>query len=145
MAKPQIIFNDWTEERNPAWAKEAPTYNNLVIAGAILDVEEFTAAEDGRVEIPSGTLVMRALEDREDGPFVPFEPYDSVEETGYQADTHEAYLTYHGIYDARNNDEVTLYRHGRVVAYNKLPGWDDLDEGAQAAIHALYQTMHAAE
>lgn len=143
MAKPGMTFTTWTQERNPAWAKETPNYNNLVIAGAILDVDAFATAlgvaAGDPVTIPGGTLVMRALADRDDGPFIPFA------DAGYDATTHEAYLTYHGIYDANTNDEVTLYRHERVVAYNKLPDWDTTSAEAQGVIHANYQTMAAAE
>lgn len=212
-----MVFTDWSETRNPAWAKETPNHNNLVIAGAVLDVDAFaaglddaddvvvtttaeavatattiavsalsgaipsgtvlnfgsglfaelsaaaaeaatsltvvalaatipdastatyageSAGTDGPVTIPSGTLVMRLLTDRDDGPFVPFGD-------AYDAGTHEAYLTYHGIYNATWDDEVTLYRHERVVAYNKLPDADD--SAVMAVVEALYQTVHAAE
>ena len=98
-----------------------------------------SAGTDGPVTIPSGSLVMRALVDADDGPFLPFDAgtFDDA--------THEAYLTYHGIYDANEIDEVTLYRHQRVVAVNKLPGWATLHADAQAYIRATYQTMNAAE
>lgn len=211
MAKPQLVFNNWTETRNPAWAKETPNFNNLVIAGAILDVAAFEAAledvvvttsaaaaagattlavnalsgpipvgtildftgagkfaqltaaaaagatsltveaiptalaagdtatyvgTDAAVTIPGGTLVGRTRAEAEaDAPFGP----------AVVGTDDEVYLTYHGIYDARDNDEVTLYRHGRVVAYNKLDGWANLTAAEQTWIHDNYQTILAAE
>jgi hypothetical protein len=139
MAKPRFEWTNWDSTDELTWAKESPTFNNLIPAGAVLDVDEFPSTPGEPVTIPSGTLVMRALADRDDGPWVPFD------HTSYNSSTHEAFLTYHAIYDARNEDEVTLYRHGRIVAYNKLPGWDDLHADAKAAVHALYQTVYGAE
>lgn len=216
MSRPMMTFQNWTGEFSPAWAKEAGTFNNLVVAGAVLDIDAFTSLQSGgndvvvtttaeaaaaattlAVEALSGAILSgtmlyfgagdyaRTTADAAAGatsltvealpaiiPTAATATYAGVDDanapvsltdgtlvgrTRAEAEANapfgpavvasddEIYLTYHDIYDLRAIDEVALYRHGRQVAYNKIPGWDGLTTAEQTWIHDNYQTLLAAE
>jgi hypothetical protein len=85
--------------------------------------------------IPSGTFIGRTIVERDAG--TGFGPWADGDD--------EAYLIAFDISDALINPDVELYRNGRVVKENFLPGWSTLPTATQTAIRARYTCVLGAE
>lgn len=96
---------------SPAWAADGLGYMSLLPAPGHLDAASFTPGADGRVYLPSGTVLGRTFAERDAG-------------TGYGAAAlgdEDVRLLAFDVFDALKNNECTLYRPGSVVKENKLP------------------------
>ena len=121
-----IEFTDYDRNLLPAWVGDYLSREHLLPAGGMVDPSEFTPDSDGRVYIPSGTLVGRTLVERDAG--TGYGPYAEGDD--------DVYLIVHDVRDANRDPEVTLYRHGSVVKVNFLP------EGVDAAaVEQRYATQ----
>lgn len=119
-------------ESQGVWAQEGG-YDNTMPGGAFLNIAEFAAdfidPATGRIVIPDGTLVGRTYAERDAE--VGYGPADP-------ANDEQIFLTMTYISDGAQQDETPLYRHGRLVAENWLPGYDALDASRLAWIRQHY-------
>lgn len=121
---------------SPAWAGDFLDRDHLIPGGAKLDATAFTADADGRIPLPSGTLVGRTIAERDAG-------------TGYgpAADTDDdIYLLAFDITDASFNPDCDFYRHGGLVKINFLPGpFESLAAGLQTFVLTHYSCTIGAD
>ena len=122
MANQQAFTKTTVLESSGTWAHDGFTWINKVPHGAVLEVADFAADytdTDGRIMIPSGTLVGRTYAERDGDPTRGFGPADVTTDD-------QIYLTTEDIYDAKDNEnhETGLYRHHRMVYENQLPRWE---------------------
>lgn len=85
--------------------------------------------------VPSGTVIGRTLAERNAG-------------TGYglaAAADDEIYILAFDVTDASIDNDAVLYRHGRVVKENFLPGFAGLAGGLVTVLRTLYQMQRGAE
>lgn len=94
-----------------------------------------TYAGVGRRYVQSGTLIGRTFAERAAG--TGFGPWATGDD--------EVYLLVHDVYDVSLNNDADLYRHGRVVKENYLPGFANLSAGALTALRAAYTTTRGAQ
>ena len=78
--------------------------------------------------IPAGTPIGRTLAERNAS--VPYGPAEATDD--------EIFLSYHDVTGATGNADVELYRHGRIVKENFLPGFAALPAELQAKLRSLY-------
>ncbi len=90
------------------------------------DTGEYAGTEE--IRIPTGTAIGRTIAERNAG--TGFGPAVSTDD--------EIYLVAVGVENAADIDEVNLYRHGRVVYENFLPGVATMDAGLLTALRGLY-------
>lgn len=112
----------------PRWAGDYLGRESLIPGGARLDAAAFAADAEGRKGVPSGTAIGRTLAERDAG--AGFGPAAATDD--------EIYLTAFDVTDAARNPDVELYRPGRVVKENYLPGWADLAAELKTAIRERY-------
>lgn len=93
------------------------------------------AGTEARRYVQSGTLVGRTFVERAAG--TGFGPWAASDD--------EVYLVLHDVYDAAEDNDVDLYRNGRVVKENYLPNFADLSAGALTALRAAYATTRGAQ
>lgn len=138
MAKVQSL-GPTTVRRSADWHGEyLHTFGHLIPGGAKLSKTAFESAsdqastdyalDDGRIVIPSGTLVGR---DRADAKF---EPADAA--TPHE----EMYLLAYDV-DVNASEDCELVRHGFMVRYDRLPAWASWSTAEKAFLHANYHTM----
>lgn len=100
---------------------------------ALVTNDAATYAGVGKKTIKAGTLIGRTFTERGNG--VGFGPANAA------GPDDEMYLVAFDVTDAAMSPDVELYRHGRVVKENFLPGWSGLSAPTQAAIRARYQCV----
>lgn len=110
--------------------------NDFIPGGGRVDASAYTADANGRKAIPAGTLVGRNRNETLYGP-VAFTASTSV-------DDEEVYISVHSVLDAADNPEIELLRHGTLIYFDKLPGWDSLDAAVQTWVHEHYHTVRSA-
>lgn len=111
------------------------------LPAAIADNASARYVGTGKVHIPSGTLVGRTYAQRAAG-----QPFHSVAYGGDGVVTDdETYLLAREILDAEADPECTLYRPGKLVYENFLPGWLTLPQGVRDHIRSRYETSIGAE
>ncbi len=117
------------------WAGDFIGADSLVPFPAKVDAATVAALADGRKFVPSGTPVGRTFIERDaNAPF------------GLAADADdEMLLTARDIYDAAKNNDVELYRPGRVVKENFLPAFQTMSAAIKAKIRSLYITETGVE
>ena len=110
-------------------AEDAVTLTVAAIPTALVDDDTATYAGTGKKSLPSGTLIGRTYAERDAG--TPWGP-------AVVASDDEIYLTTRDIGDLTKDDTNEIYRHGKVVKENYLPGWADLPTATKTKIRALY-------
>lgn len=145
MANQQGFTRSAVEEFSGDWAHDGIKHPNKVPHGVVLEVADFAADytdADGKIVIPSGTLVGRTYAERDAG--TGFGPADVALDE-------QIYLTTESIYDAVQdyNHETGLYRHYRMVYENWLPRWGNAVNPFTAAeqdkIRELYECITSPE
>ena len=126
MAKVEFIGK---QETSPRWQGDFGGREHVMPFPAMLDAAQFAANAGGKKYVPSGTLVGRTLAERDAG--AGFGP-------ATVATDDEIYLTHRDVADAADSAETEVYRHGKVVKENYLPGFDALAAEVKAKIRALY-------
>ncbi len=124
----------------PVWVGDEVIGLNLMPNGSLLtDVTGITPQADGRLYLPSGTLLGRSYAERTAG--------DGFGIADVASDD-EMWLLLYDIYDVNDNNEVQFYRHNRLVYENFLPNLPDgtLLDGSpvQATIRSLYECWYGA-
>lgn len=105
------------------------------LATALVDNDTATYAGTGSTHVPSGTVVGRTITERDASEG--FGPADAADD--------EIYIVALEVTDVTALDDVELYRHGRVVKENFLPGWSSLASGVQDAVRAAYACTRGAD
>ncbi len=110
------------------WVGDELTREHVVAGGFMLHAADFPVnpSGTGRKYVESGTLVGRTYAERDAG--AGFGPVDAADD--------EPYLLLYDVYDANENPEAALYRHGSLVYENKLPEGTDVE-----AVRANYDTL----
>lgn len=85
--------------------------------------------------VPSGTAIGRTLAERDAS--TPYGPAAAADD--------EIFLIYFEIEDVTHINDGVLYRHGRVVHENLLPGFASLASGVKDAIRANYTCVRASD
>lgn len=90
----------------------------------------------GKKSLRSGILVGRTFDERDAS--TPFGPADAADD--------EIYIVAFAVADLAKNNDLDLYRHGRVVKENFLPEWATIsaDAALLAKLRALYTTTKGA-
>jgi hypothetical protein len=126
---------------SPTWAGDYLERDTLVPGGAKVDSGEFSTV-NGKVYIPSGTLVGRNYTERLAG--TGFHPAIVTAGVGITLDD-EVYLLAFDVVDALTEDDCELYRHNALVKENFLPGYGTLHADALAKIRSLYSCTLGAD
>lgn len=121
MANIKVTEYSIEKEHAGVWAQEGQKHDSVMPGGAILDPTAFGVAyidaNTGKKVIPHGTLIGRTYAERDAG--TGYGPADvALDEQIFLMTTH--------ITDVEDHNEVQLYRHGRLVAENWLPGYDTM-------------------
>jgi len=109
-----------------AGATAIPVY---ALPQALAGTETGEYAGTGRVEIPVGTPLGRTIAERNAG--TGFGPAVDTDD--------EVYLNAVHIKDASDIDDCDLYRHGKVVYENYLPGVAQMAAGLLTKLRGLYE------
>ena len=98
----------------PVWAGDGLSHYTQMPNGSLLEEADFIPYEtsDGRLYIPSGTLVGRSEAERNAG--TAFGIADPATDD-------EMFLILYDVYDIRDDNTVQLYRPTKLVFYNHLP------------------------
>lgn len=112
------------------WLAEALFPEKLLPGGGKLVAADFPAVA-GKKFVKSGTLVGRTFAERDAG--AGFGPWTTGDE--------EVYLTAIDVFDAAEDDDITLVRRQVLVKENWLPGWATYTAGQRAALRAAYQVV----
>jgi hypothetical protein len=120
---------------SPVWAGDFLDRNALVPGGAKLNPAGFAANAAGKKPVPSGTALGRTLAERNAG--TGFGPADAADD--------EIFLLALDVTDALVNNDCELYRPGRIVKENFLPGFGGLAAGVITALRDLYVMTRGAE
>lgn len=128
------LIRDYTYSQTaPRWAADYGDRESLVPGGAKLVAADFPVGEP----VLSGTLVGRSIADRDAG--VGFGPAS----TTAGSEDAEIYLLFHDVTDLTIDTDATLYRHGRIVKENFLPGPPTAEQ--LAVIRDLYTATVGAD
>ncbi len=121
---------------SPVWAGDFLDRNALVPGGAKINAADAGfVAVNGKKPIPSGTALGRTLAERNAG--TGFGPAAAADE--------EVFLLALDVSDALVNNDCELYRPGRIVKENFLPGFGGLAAGVIAILRDLYVMTRGAE
>lgn len=105
------------------------------LATALVDNDQAIYAGTGSTHVPSGTVVGRTITER-----------DASEGFGLaDAGDDEIYIVALEVTDVTALDDVELYRHGRVVKENFLPGWSSLATAVQDLVREFYTCTRGAD
>lgn len=131
-----IKYNDPVSGVSLPWVGDELSREHVLAGGFMLNAAGFTADAQGRVEVPSGTLVGRTMAERTAG--TGFGPYSAGNPTATPAvpADDEVYLVIYDVYDAAENPECALYRHGSLVYEDKLPVGTDVP-----VVRSNYETL----
>lgn len=141
MANIKAYTKTTVTEQSGEWAGDGFKYEHIMPHGIVLEVADFATDytdTDGKIVIPSGTLVGRTYAERDAG-------------TGYGvadvATDDQIFLTTVSIYDAvqDENHETGVYRHQRLVYEDQLPRYNAATNAFTTVeidkIRELYQCM----
>lgn len=128
-----IKYNDPVSGVSLPWVGDELSREHVLAGGFMLNAAGFIADAQGRVEVPSGTLVGRTITERTAG--TGFGPV-AIDGTSGAATDDEVYLVIYDVYDAAENPECALYRHGSLVYEDKLPVGTDV-----SVVRSNYETL----
>ena len=123
---------EWSgrQQVSARWQGDFGGREHVMPMPVMLDPAQFAVdPTTGKKYVPSGTLVGRTLGERAAGQG--FGP-------ATVATDDEIYLTHREVVDAAHSAETEIYRHGKVVKENYLPGFVALAAEVKAKIRALY-------
>lgn len=114
-----------------AAAAGATSLTVAALPTALVDADVTTYMGLKKKVVKAGTLVGRTFTEAADG--TPFGPAAAADD--------QVYLVAFEVPDADKNREVELYRHGKLVKTNFLPGWSTMAAALQAKVRADYETI----
>lgn len=134
----RITYNEPTSGVSLPWVGDELSREHILAGGFMLHAADFSVnpVGSGRKYVESGTLVGRTVAERDAGRgFGPYSAGDSTATPAVPADD-EVYLVLYDVWDAADDPETALYRHGSLVYEDKLPVGVDL-----AVVRANYETL----
>ncbi len=99
------------------------------LATALADNDTATYQGVGKKSLPSGSLIGRTFAERDAG---------TAWGPAVVTSDDEIFLTTREISDLSKDTTTEIYRHGKVVKENYLPGWADLGSTVKTKIRSLY-------
>lgn len=114
-----------------AAAAGATSLTVAALPTALVDADVATYKGVKKKVVKSGTLIGRTFAEAAAG--TPFGPAASTDD--------QVYLLAFEVPDADKNREVELYRYGKLVKTNFLPGWSTMAAALQAKVRANYETI----
>jgi hypothetical protein len=109
-------------------AAGATTLPVEALAANVANAATAVYAGIGKKTVVSGSPVGRTIAERDAG--TAYGPAVSTDD--------EIYLLAHDVTDVNIDNDCELYRHGRIVKENFLPGWSAMATALQTKLRALY-------